>query len=54
MPGVARDRFAVIGLKTALWQYNSGWPGALNAGVLTLLIFSLAWGATRSGIRLKL
>jgi hypothetical protein len=39
-------------LAPTLW--NSGWPGALNAGVLTLLILFLTWGATKSGVRLKL
>lgn len=54
LPGILGNLFAVIGLKGVLWQYGSGWPGALNAGVLTLLVLCLTWGATKSGIRLKL
>jgi hypothetical protein len=37
-----------------LWQYGSSWPGALNAGVLTLLVMAITWGATRIGLQLKL
>jgi heparan-alpha-glucosaminide N-acetyltransferase len=54
LPGIVRDLFAVVGLRTVLWRYGGGWPGAINAGVLTLLILFLTWGATKIGIRLKL
>ena len=54
LPGLLRDLFVVIGLPGLLWQYGSGWPGALNAGVLTILVLAITWGASRIGIRLKL
>ena len=54
LPGILGNLFAVIGLPGLLWQYGNGWPGALNAGVLTLLVLVITWGATRIGIRLKL
>jgi len=54
LPGMVANFFAVIGLEGVLWQYGSGWPGALNAGVLTVLIMGMTWGAMRVGIQLKL
>ena len=54
LPGMLGNLFAVIGLPGLLWQCGSGWPGALNAGVLTFLVLVITWGATRIGIRLKL
>jgi predicted acyltransferase len=54
LPGIVANFFAVIGLPGLLWQFGSGWAGALNAGVLTALIMALTWGATRVGIQLKL
>jgi heparan-alpha-glucosaminide N-acetyltransferase len=54
LPGLLRDFFGSIGLPDLLWQYGSGWPGALNAAVLTLVVMALTWGATRIGIQLKL
>jgi predicted acyltransferase len=54
LPGMLRDFFGVIGLPGLLWQYSSGWPGALNAAVLTALVMAITWGATRIGIQLKL
>jgi predicted acyltransferase len=54
LPGMLRDFFGVIGLPGLLWQYGSGWPGALNAAVLTALVMAITWGATRIGIQLKL
>ena len=54
LPGIVGNFFAVIGLQSVLWPYSSGWQGALNAGVLTLLILFLTWGATKIGIKLKL
>jgi heparan-alpha-glucosaminide N-acetyltransferase len=53
-PGMIRDLFVVVGSGSLLWQYGTGWAGALNAGVLTLLTLTLTWGATKIGIRLKL
>ncbi len=54
LPGILANFFAVFGLPGLLWQFGSGWPGALNAGVLTLLVMALTWAATRIGIMLKL
>ena len=54
LPGILGNLFAVIGLPGLLWQYGSSWPGALNAGALTLLVMAITWGATRIGIQLKL
>jgi predicted acyltransferase len=54
LPGIVANFFAVLGLPGLLWQYGSGWAGALNAGVLMALIMALTWGATRMGIQLKL
>ena len=54
LPGIVANLFAVIGLPGLLWQFGSGWPGALNAGVLTVLVMALTWGATRVGIVLRL
>ena len=54
LPGMLGNLFAVIGLPGVLWQYGSGWPGALNAAVVTILVMAITWGATRIGIRLKL
>jgi predicted acyltransferase len=54
LPGILGNLFVVIGLPGLLWQYGSSWPGALNAGVLTLLVMAITWGATRIGLQLKL
>jgi heparan-alpha-glucosaminide N-acetyltransferase len=54
LPGILGNLFAVISLPGLLWQYGSGWLGALNAAVLTLLVLAITWGATRIGIQLKL
>jgi predicted acyltransferase len=54
LPGILGNLFAVIGLPGLLWQYGAGWPGTLNAVVLTLLVLVLTWSATRAGLRLKL
>ena len=54
LPGMVRGFFVVIGLPGVLWQYGAGWPGALNAAALTVLILLLTWGAARIGLRLKL
>ena len=54
LPGILANFVAVIGLPGLLWPYGSGWTGALNAGVLTVLIIALTWGAMRVGIQLKL
>jgi len=54
LPGILANFFTVLGLPGLLWQYHSGWPGALNAGVLTLLIMVITWSATRAGILLRL
>lgn len=54
LPGILGNLFAVIGLPGVLWQYGSGWPGALNAAALTVLVMAITWGATRISIQLKL
>jgi predicted acyltransferase len=54
LPGILGNLLAVIGLPGVLWLYGSGWPGALNAGVVTILVLAITWGATRIGILLKL
>lgn len=54
LPGILRDLFGSIGLPGVLWQYHSGWPGALNTSVLTVLVMAMTWGATRLGIQLRL
>ena len=54
LPGMVANFCAVLGLPGMLWQYGSGWAGVLNAGVLTVLIMALTWGAMRVGIQLKL
>ena len=54
LPGILGNFCAVIGLGGVLWQYGSGWAGAFNAAVLTLLVMGITWGATKTGIRLKL
>ena len=54
LPGMLGNLFGLVGLPGLLWQYGAGWPGALNAAVLTLLVLLLTWIATRAGLRLKL
>lgn len=54
LPGIVGNLLGVLGWPKVLWQYGSGWPGALNAVVLTGLIVLLTWAATRVGVRLKL
>lgn len=54
LPGIVGNLLGVLGWPRVLWQYGSGWPGALNAVVLTGLIVLLTWAATRVGVRLKL
>jgi heparan-alpha-glucosaminide N-acetyltransferase len=54
LPGMLGNLLALIGLRDSLWPYGSGWSGALNAGVVTLFILILTWGATKIGIRLRL
>lgn len=54
LPGILGNLFTVIGLPGLLWQCSNAWPGALNAGVLTILIMAITWAATRIGIQLRL
>jgi heparan-alpha-glucosaminide N-acetyltransferase len=54
LPGILGNLCAVIGLPGLLWHYGSGWPGALNAGLLTLLVMVITWAATRIGVQLRL
>lgn len=54
LPGIVGNFLGVLGLQKFLWLHNSGWPGALNAAALTLLILAITWAATRAGVRLKL
>ena len=54
LPSMLSDFFTVVGLPGLLFQYGSGWPGAINAGVLTILVMAITWTASRNGIRLKL
>jgi len=54
LPGILNNLVAVAGWPGVLWRYASGWPGALNAAALTLLILLITWGATKLGIRLRL
>ena len=54
LPAIIGYFCAVIGLPGVLWRYGSSWPGALNAGAVTLLVLAITWGATRIGIRLRL
>jgi heparan-alpha-glucosaminide N-acetyltransferase len=54
LPSILRDLTGTIGLPGLLWQYGGGWPGALNAAVLTALVMAITWVASRIGIQLKL
>lgn len=54
LPGILANFFTVIGLPGLLWPYSNAWPGALNAGVLTILVMAITWVATRIGIQLRL
>jgi len=54
LPGILDNLFRVVGLPGLLWQYSNGWSGALNAGVLTILVMAITWVATRAGIQLRL
>ncbi len=54
LPGMLANLLAVLGLEGILWQSTRGWPGALNAAALTVLVLALTWAATKAGIRLRL
>jgi heparan-alpha-glucosaminide N-acetyltransferase len=54
LPGILNNLAAVVGWPGALYQYGSGWAGAINSAVLTVLVLLITWGATKTGIRLRL
>lgn len=54
LPGIVGSFFAVIGLSGWVWLFGSGWPGALNAGLLTALICTVTYALTRVGFRVRL
>jgi heparan-alpha-glucosaminide N-acetyltransferase len=54
LPGILGNLCAVVGLQGVLWPCNTGWPGALNAAVLTLIVLAITWTASRVGILLRL
>jgi predicted acyltransferase len=54
LPDIVTFLSEVAGFKDTLWPYGSGWPGAVNAGVMTGMILVLTWILTRLGIQLKL
>jgi heparan-alpha-glucosaminide N-acetyltransferase len=52
LPGIAADLLGVFGL--SIYWRQSGWPGAVCAAVLTLLILALTWLLSRCRIHLRL
>lgn len=54
LPGIVGSLFAVIGLSGWLWPFGSGWPGAMNAAALTVLICAATYTLTRAGFHVRL
>ncbi len=54
LPGIVGNFLGLLHWRGALWHFNSGLPGALNAAAVTALIVAITWVVTKAGVRLRL
>jgi hypothetical protein len=54
LPDICAYLLALLGLEHVFWPYSSGWPGAVNALLMTLLMLVINAILTKSGLRLKM